>query len=255
MAPEEKVLLEVEGKVATITLNRPERANAMNGDIWLGLEEAAKKIRYNPEVKAAVMKGAGNSFCSGLDLKAVVSEGISLRDHTLRGGYETLAFLSSIFTRYEKLPVPVIAAIHGGCIGVGMELALACDIRIASENSVFSIPEVVHNLVPDCGGTQRLPRIVGPGMAKELVFTGRRISAEEAMRTGLVNHLYAEDDLMEEAYRMVSEIAEMPEAAVQASKRALNIAMSSSMEDGLQYETSEAEKVLGDRARHIFHNE
>lgn len=248
----DKVLLELKDAVAVITLNRPEKSNAFDGDVWLGLEEAARQIKYNPKVKAAILTGAGRAFCGGLDIQTALSEGISLGDRTLRDGFETLQYLSGIFTLYESLPVPVIVAVNGGCIGVGMELALACDIRIASERAVFSIPEVVYGIIADCGGTQRLPRIVGPGMAKELVLTGRRIDAAEALRIGLVNHLYPEEALLEEAYKMAEEIVALPEAAVQASKRALNAAVNATMGMGLQYETATAVTVLGERLNSII---
>ena len=247
-----KVLLEVKGSVATVTLNRPERLNALDGDVWLGLEEAAREIKFNPDINVVIVTGAGRAFSAGLDLKAAASpEGISF-NLPLREGIETLQYVSSIFSLYEALPVPVIAAIGGACMGAGMEVALACDIRIASDDAIFSIPEVVYGLVPDCGGTQRLPRIVGPGYAKELVLTGRRIDAAEALRIGLVNHVYPVNELMDEAGKMASEIAGLSQEAVQASKRALNFALSSSMETGLIYETAAAERVLGDRAKDVF---
>lgn len=247
----DKVLYQLKDSVAVITLNRPEKSNAFDGDVWLGLEETARKIKFSPAVRAAILTGAGRVFCGGLDIQAALSEGITLGDRTLRDGFETLQYISSIYAAYEALPVPVIAAINGGCIGAGMELALACDIRIASGRAVFSIPEVVFGLVPDGGGTQRLPRIVGPGMAKELALTGRRIDAAEALRIGLVNHVYPEEALMEEALKMAEEIASLPENAVQASKRALNAAMNSSIGMGLHYETATALTVLGEKLNRL----
>jgi len=175
-----------------------------------------------------------------------------LGDHTQREGFETLQYLSAVISAYETLPVPVIGAINGGCIGVGMELALACDIRIASERAVFSIPEVAFGIIPDCGGTQRLPRIVGPGMAKELIFTCRRITAAEALRIGLVNHLYPDEQLMEEAVKMAAEIAALPAPAVQGAKRALNAAAGLPMAAGLHYETATAVSVLGEKLKNIL---
>lgn len=252
MLKSEKVRLEIDGSVATVFLNRPERLNALDGGVWLGLEEAARAIKFKPDIRVAIVTGEGRAFCAGLDLKAAASpEGISL-DLPLREGVETLQFVSYVFSLYETLPVPVIAAIKGACLGAGMEIALACDIRISSDDAFFSIPEVVYGLVPDCGGTQRLPRIVGPGYAKELVLTGRKIDAAEALRVGLVNHVYPADELMDEALKMASEIADSSPEAVQASKRALNFSMSSSMEAGLTFETAAAERVLGDRAKDVF---
>ena len=248
----EKVRLETDGSVARVIINRPERLNALDGGVWTGLEEAARKIKFNPGIKVAIVAGEGRAFSAGLDLKAAASpEGIAL-DLPLRDGFETLQYVSDVYAMYEMLPVPVIAAIKGACLGAGMELALACDIRISSDDSFFSIPEVVYGLVPDCGGTQRLPRIVGPGYARELVLTGRRIDAAEALRVGLVNHVYPVDSLMDEAVKMATEIAELPEEAVQASKRALNFSLSSSMGTGLIFETVTAERVLGERAKDVF---
>ncbi len=245
---ENRVLLEVESGVAVATLNHPEKANAFDGEMWLALEEAAAAIRLNDEVRAVVITGAGSAFCGGLDLKLAASEGISLGSRTLRDGYESLSYLSGVFTLFEKLPVPVIAAINGGCIGLGMELALACDIRLAADDAVFSIPEVVFGLVPDCGGTQRLPRLIGPAMAGELIYTGRKFDAAEALRIGLVNHIYARANVLGEAKTMAAEIAAHRAGAVQASKRCLKMAMNSTLDSGLNYETASAETVLGEKA-------
>lgn len=249
---EGKVLLKLSKNVAHVIINRPERMNAIDGGVWRELSRVAENINTNPEIKAVILRGEGKAFSSGLDLKAAASpEGINLGT-PLRDGTEMLKFVSNAFTSYEKMAPPVIAAIKGACLGAAMELALACDIRIASEDAVFSIPEVVFGLVPDCGGTQRLPRIVGPGMAKELIFTGRRIDSAEALRIGLVNHVFPEGKLMEEAEKIAGEIVNNAADAVQASKRAINFAMSSSMDSGLAFETATAEMVLGDRAKEVF---
>ncbi len=241
----------VDGPIATVKLNRPEKANAFDGAMWQALEKTALIIKATPAINAVILTGAGNSFCGGLDIKKILSEGLTL-EGSLRQGPETLGYLSAVFTLYEQLPVPVIAAIKGGCIGLGMELALACDIRLAAENAVFSIPEVAFGLVPDCGGTQRLPRVVGIGMAKELIYSGRRIDAEEALRIRLVNHVYPAERLLEEAEKLAREIAAHPNGAVQASKRCLNEALSTTMETGLRYETVSAVSILGDRLKDMI---
>lgn len=247
--PENLVLFKVEEQIATITLNRPEKANAFDGEMWQALEDAANKVKMNPAIKAAILTGAGKSFCSGLDIKKAAAEGICLDDRALRPGHACLSYVSEVFTLLEQLPVPVIAAISGGCIGLGFELALACDIRLASEEAVFSIPEVVFGLVPDCGGTQRLPRLIGPAMAKELIFSGRRIDAAEALRIGLINHIYSAETLPEETRKLATAIACNPADAVQAAKRCLNTAMNSTLEAGLKYETTAALTVLGEKAK------
>ncbi len=245
--PEERVNLTVTDHVATITLNRPEKANAFDGAMWLALEEAALAVKHDDNVRAVIMTGAGKAFCGGLDIKQASTEGVSLEGRKLRSGNETLLYVSAVFTLYERMPVPVIAAVNGGCIGLGMELALACDIRLAAESAVFSIPEVAFGLVPDCGGTQRLPRLIGPAMAGELIYTGRRIDAAEALRIGLVNHVYADAELIAEAKKMADMICAHSPQAVQASKRCINMAGNSSLDAGLQFETSSAEAVLGEK--------
>jgi enoyl-CoA hydratase len=249
----ELVILTLKDSIATITLNRPAKANAFDGAMWLALEEAIIAIKHDPSIKAVTLTGSGKAFCGGLDINQAATEGICLGDRTLRAGSECLQYVSSVFTLIERLPVPVIAAINGGCIGLGLELALACDIRLASDNAVFSIPEVVFGLVPDCGGTQRLPRLVGPAVAKELIFTGIRISAAEALRIGLVNHIYGPEQLIEETEKLASTIAANPAEAVQASKRCLNMAMNSTLDAGLQFETTSAETVLGEKVKTMLY--
>lgn len=249
------MLYTVDDAVATITLNRPDKANAFDGEMWLALERALNTIALDPSVKVLILTGSGKAFCGGLDIKKAAAEGICLRGYTLRPGFECLQFVSGVFTLLERLPVPVIAAVNGGCIGLGMELALACDIRLASEEAVFSIPEVIFGLVPDCGGTQRLPRLVGPAMAKELIFSGRRINAAEALRIGLVNHLYPNDILIDESTKLAAEIAANSVEAVQSSKRCINMAMNSTLDAGLQFETTSALAVLGEKAKTMIRTE
>ncbi|MBW6462660.1 MAG: enoyl-CoA hydratase/isomerase family protein [Firmicutes bacterium] len=255
MTDNKPVILSVKDTIATVTLNRPEKANAFDGEMWIALEETANMIKLDPKIKVVILTGSGKSFCGGLDINKALTEGIFLGDRTFRPGFESLQYVSRVFTMFEQLPVPVIAAVNGGCIGLGFELALACDIRLASDDAIFSIPEVTFGLVPDCGGTQRLPRLIGPAMAKELIFTGRRIDAAEALRIKLVNHLYPAGELLDEAENLAAEIAANPVEAVQASKRCLNVSMNSTLETGLQFETASAETVLGEKVKELIHSE
>lgn len=245
MLKTETVLLKIEDGIATVTLNRPEKLNALDAELWMGLEEAATAIKLEPNVRVTILTGAGRAFCAGLDLKAVTSaEGLST-GATFGEPIEGVQYFRNVFSMYEVLPVPVIAAIQGPCIGGGMEIMLACDIRLAADDAILSIPEVTYGIIPDCGGTQRLPRVVGPSKAKELIFTGRRIDAAEALRIGLVDHVYPLDQLMSETRKLAEEIAALSPAAVRAAKRALNVAMSSSLELGLSYETATASNLYG----------
>jgi len=243
------VLLEITDTIATIIMNRPERLNALNAELWQGLEEAAKAVEAESKVRVAILTGAGRAFSSGLDIKESKSPEDMLAGMEFRGAFEAVKYFRDVFSLYQSLPIPVIAAINGACIGGGMEVALACDIRLAAEDAVFSIPEVVYGIIPDCGGTQRLPRVVGPGIARELIYTGRKIDAGEALRIRLVDHVYPAAQLMDEARKLAAEIASRSPAAVQATKRAMNVAMSSGLEAGLDFETATASKFYGGSER------
>lgn len=236
-----KVELKVKDGIATITLNRPEVLNALNADMWNGLEDAAVAIAHNPEVRVAIIHGAGDrAFSAGLDLKAAArGEGFPRRD--VRAGADSLSAVKHYITIYEELAVPVIAAIHGYCMGGACQLVLACDIRIASEDAILAIPEAkVLGIVPDLGGTQRLPRLVGPGRAKMMLMTGRRINAQEALRIGLVDEVHSKENYLAAARGLAEEIAAINPDAVQGVKRAVNTAMSTSLGVGLAFETATA---------------
>ncbi len=241
MDEQPKVLLSIEDRIAFITLNRPEVRNAINGEVLEGLRSALERILSEPEVRAVIITGAGDrAFSSGLDLKAAASGQGFLPRATVRSDFEALQIGGRIYAMIENFPIPVIAAINGYCLGIGMELALACDIRLASENAVFSLPEVQMGTIPDTGGTQRLTKIVSPGKAKELIFTGRRIDAAEALRIGLVEHVYPQDKLMEEAKKLAQEIASIAPPLIEGAKRAINVAVSYPLELGLSYEITTA---------------
>jgi enoyl-CoA hydratase/carnithine racemase len=238
------VLLEVKEKIATVTLNRPQARNAFNAGILQGLYEAAKHIVDDPSVGVVIVTGAGDqSFCAGIDLKMVAAGEDLAGGRKRHDRFGHIQIYRDCFTAYEKLPVPVIAAVNGFCFGAGLELALGCDIRLADESALFSIPEVQLGIIPDGGGTQRLPRVVGVGKAKELIYTGRRIDAQEALRIGLVEHVYPKSRLMEETLAMAREIAQNGEPVI-GCKRAINIAMNYSSDVGLLFESSTQQAYL-----------
>ena len=239
MSDSNVVKLEINGPIATITLNRPESLNAFNQDVYPALKNVGKDIRENPEIRAAILTGAGDrAFSAGMDLKMIAGGGSgSALMAEYRHGYEQLYALKTIFPAFEELPFPVIAAINGYCMGAALELSLCCDLRIAVETAVFSLPEITFGVIPDLGSTQRLPRIVGIGMAKEMLFTGKRISAQEALRIGLVNHLYPKDQLMPEAKKLAEEIAKFNPRLMEGAKRAANMSMSTPLDWGLRLET------------------
>jgi enoyl-CoA hydratase/carnithine racemase len=179
IADQDVIRLDIEGTIATVLMNRPKALNAFNHEVLLGLQQTAQAIKENPEVRVVIMTSAGDkAFSAGLDLKMVASGKGPLDIFPgYRQGYDSLYGLKMIFTLYEDLAVPVIAAINGYCLGAALELILCCDMRLASDTAVFRLPEIQLGVIPDLGGTQRLSRIVGPGIAKELIMTGRRIGA------------------------------------------------------------------------------
>jgi enoyl-CoA hydratase len=241
MSNKDVIKLEIdEHGIATITLNRPDAFNALNKHMWEGLRDIALSIKENPSVKVVIITGAGSkAFTAGMDLK-MIAEGGKATDvlfPKVRKGYDQLYGLKMIPTLYEELPVPVIGAINGYCLGGGMELILCLDMRLASTSAVFGLPEIQIGVIPDLGSTQRLPRVIGPGMAKELIMTGRRIDATEALRIGLVNHVYPPDQLIPEARKLAMEIAKLDPRLVAGSKRAVNLSMSTPLDAGLRLET------------------
>ena len=210
---EPQVILAVEGHIATLTLNRPEAMNAMGHDLARDLEAALDRLEAAHEVRAVVATGAGDrAFSVGGDIKERGAMSLDERwEHALR--------LGRCFDRIETLPVPVIAAINGFCFGGGMEMAVACDLRIASERAQVGFLEVKLGVFPGAGGPARLTRLVGKGRAKLVLYTGRRFPAAEGLAMGLVERVVPQDRLMEEARALAAEIAANGPLAVRALKR------------------------------------
>jgi enoyl-CoA hydratase/carnithine racemase len=252
----QKVLLETQDSIALITLNKPDRLNAMDVGVWGELKSAAEAVESDLIVRAAILTGAGDrAFCAGLDLKEgttfTLEEGFSPAA-VLPAIHEHLRKLRASFDSIENLRVPVIAAIKGHCIGAGTELICCCDIRIGSEDSRYSIPEVRLGIVPDMGGTQRLPKVVGIGKAKELIYSARSIDAQEALRIGLLNEVCPKEKVMERAYALAREIAANAPLAVQAAKKAINGGWNQTLPAGLAVENFRAaETLISEDARGI----
>lgn len=207
--------LETQGAVAVLTINRPKALNALNSSVLEELDAAIDSIDVNT-VRALVITGAGEkSFVAGADIGEMST--LTKAEGTAFGKKG-----NDVFRKIETLPIPVIAAINGFALGGGNELAMSCDIRICSENAVFGQPEVGLGITPGFGGTQRLARLVSPGMAKQLIYTGRNIKADEAKRIGLVNEIYPVEELMPAALKMAAGIAKNAPIAVRACKKAIN---------------------------------
>lgn len=226
---------EVEGAVAVLTINRPKALNALNSAVLEELNETIDAIDLN-EVRALIITGAGEkSFVAGADIGEMSSLTKEQGEAFGKKG-------NDVFRKIETLPIPVIAAVNGFALGGGCEISLSCDIRICSENAVFGQPEVGLGITPGFGGTQRLARTIGVGMAKQLIYTARNIKAPEALRIGLVNAVYPIDELMGAAKKMASIIASNAPIAVRNCKKAINDGLQTDIESGVEIE----EKLFGD---------
>ena len=225
------ILYEKSGDIGIITINRPKALNALNAETLKELDFLAADIAKDGSVKAVIIHGAGEkAFVAGADITEMQE----------MSALEARAFGKlgqSVFSRIENLPQPVIAAIQGFALGGGCELAMACDIRIASEKAKFGQPEVMLGVTPGFAGTQRLPRLVGKGVAKELLFVGDSIDAVEALRIGLVNKVVPVDQLMSVAMAMAEKIASRGSVAVQLCKAAVNEGMDMDLDSSMAYET------------------
>jgi len=224
------VLYEKIENVALITFNRPEALNALNGDVNAMLIASLDRAETDDEVNAVVLTGCrGKAFVAGADIKEMVEMNpIGAREHALKAKRSA--------DRIAGLRKPVIAAVNGFCLGGGMEYALACDIRVASEKARFGLPEITLGIMPGSAGTQRLPRIVGIGRAKELVFTGALIDAQEAYRLGIVNHVYESEALLPEAMALAKKIASKSPTALSLIKSAMDKGTETDLETASLFE-------------------
>ncbi|WP_027634597.1 short-chain-enoyl-CoA hydratase [Clostridium hydrogeniformans] len=224
------VLFEKEGKIAIVTINRPKALNALNSETLKELDNILDIIENDDEIYAIVLTGAGDkAFVAGADIT-------EMKDLSALEGRRFSILGNKIFRRLENIEKVVIAAIPGFALGGGCELSMACDIRIASEKAKFGQPEVGLGITPGFGGTQRLPRLVGEGRAKELIFTARIVKAEEAYNIGLVNKIVPLENLIDEAKAMANLIASQGPAAIRLSKAAINRGMQCDIDTALMYE-------------------
>ncbi|MBP2669422.1 MAG: echA2 [Deltaproteobacteria bacterium] len=238
-----ELLVESAGGVCTITLNRPGSMNSLNLRIVEALAEAVAALRFDRSVRVAVITGAGEkAFCSGADLK----ERATLPPDQVR---RFIATIRDTFTAIEALPQPVIAAVNGVALGGGTELALACDLRIASDRATLGLTEVKLAIIPGAGGTQRLPRLIGKGRAMELILTGRSIGAAEALAIGLVNRVAPAGGLMEAVRKLAGEMLSAGPVALQQAKLAINQGYETDLATGLKLETAAYEAVIPTRDR------
>jgi enoyl-CoA hydratase/carnithine racemase len=226
------LLAEEENGVAVWTLNRPDVMNSLNFPLLHALREQVESVRFNSKIRVVIVTGAGEkAFCAGADLK----ERVSLSPGQVK---EYIFTIRSLFTSIEQLNKAVIAAVNGIALGGGTELALASDIRLASTSSSLGLTETRLAIIPGAGGTQRLPRLVGRGKAKELIFTGRRVDAQEALRIGLVNQICEPGDLLTESKKMAALICETGPIAIEQAKYAINYGLETDIHTGLAIESN-----------------
>ena len=227
----ETLLYDKEDGVCTITLNRPDRLNAINFQLAFDLEKVLGEIEDDDEARTVILTGAGRGFCAGADIKEMADP--SARRLPIGKRY-------NFFNTLEDLEKPVIAAINGPCNGGGLELALCCDFRIASQAANFGLGEVKLGIIPAGGATARLPRLIGPGRAKEFLYFGDRVDADEAYRIGLVNKTVPAEELITEAKKWAMDLAERPPLSLKMLKYCVNLGMQMDLLGAIDYEAQSA---------------
>ena len=231
----EFVVYEQKGAVGIVTISREKALNALNSTVLEELDATFDAINLD-EVRCVILTGAGQkSFVAGADIGEMSSLTKAEGEAFGKKG-------NDVFLKIENFPVPVICAINGFALGGGCEIAMSCDIRICSDNAVFGQPEVGLGITPGSGGTQRLARLVGPGMAKQMIYTARNIKADEAFRIGLVNAIYTQEELLPAAEKMAAGIAKNAPIAVRNCKKAINEGLDLPMDKAVELE----EKLFGD---------
>jgi enoyl-CoA hydratase/carnithine racemase len=239
----ELVRFEVEGGIGIIRLNRPPM-NALNFEIQDGLLAAAREATARRDVSAVIIYGGEKVFAAGADIKEM--QPMSYTDMVDRS-----AALQAAFTAIARIPKPTVAAINGYALGAGCELVLACDFRVAADNAKLGQPEVLLGVIPGAGGSQRLPRLIGPARAKDIIFTGRFVSAQEALLIGLVDEVVAADDVYPAARRRVERYVGGPAYAIRAAKEAIDRGLEVDLETGLEIERMQFAGVFATRDRDL----
>ena len=221
--------VKVEDRIAIVKMNRPKALNALNSDTLNELVSIFDTLKEDDSVLGVIVTGEGKGFVAGADI-------VQMQHYKSIEGRSYADFAQGVFNKIEGLEKPVIAAVNGYALGGGSELALSCDIRIASTKAVFGQPEVGLGIIPCFGGTQRLPRLIGSGMAKEMIFTGRQVKSEEALAIGLVNKVVEPEVLIEESIKMMNDILKNASIAVGFAKVAINKGLEMDLQNGLELE-------------------
>jgi enoyl-CoA hydratase len=250
MSAYEFYLVEKKPPIAWVYLNRPEKKNAMNQPAWKESIPIFADLDADKNIRAVIISGKGTCFSAGIDLMAMAQELPELLDNEQKGGIKwrmlkKISALQDAMSCIEWCRKPVIAAIHGPCIGAGLDMATACDIRVCTTDAVFSLREAALGIVADVGVLQRIPGIVGQGYARELAYTAKNFSAQEAKNMLLVNAVYdGHDVMMAGALKMAEAIAANSPLAVEACKTVLNYGIGKSVDDGLDYVASVSTNII-----------
>lgn len=247
--------VEISDHVANLILSRPDQLNTMSRDFWVELGEVTEEINMNSEVRVLIMSSTGKHFCAGMDLTAF-SNGVDnipedkKPDHARIGEavYRVAKELQGYISSLESIRVPVIAAIHGGCVGGAVDLVTACDIRLASDDAFFCIQEINIGMAADVGTLQRLPKIIPDSKMREMAYTGRRMYAEEAKESGLVSDTFeSHEKLLEAANNLAKEIATKSPIAIHGLKAVMNYSRDHSVSDSLDYNALWSGAMLSQR--------
>ena len=250
--------VDIQNNIAHVVINRPEKVNSLHQKAWDEMKEIFEGLSDNPEVRVVVLSGEGKHFCAGIDVSMLMDIGnfsakgceARKREHFIKG----LAYLQDCVSSIEKCKKPVIAAIHSGCIGGGVDIATACDMRHCTEDAYFTVKEVDMGLVADIGTMQRLPKVIPYGMAAEMAYTGRKVFGPEAKAIGLANHYHADKETMMEAVmNMAALIASKSPVVIRGTKHILQHTRDHSVNEGLQYiQTWNAAMIYSDDLMESF---
>lgn len=242
--------VEKKDQIAWVYLNRPDKKNAMNPPAWLEAPKVFQELSDDPEIRAIIVAGKGAAFSAGIDLFSMINFIPEILDADQKGGVKTRLIkkiypMQDTMTCIEKCTKPVIAAIHGFCVGAGLDMATACDIRLSTKDAVFSLREAAVGFVADVGVLQRIPHICGQGIARELAYTAKNFSGTRAKEILLVNETYdTQEELYAAAEQMALEIAGNSPLAVQASKDVLNFGIGKTIDDALKYVASVSTNII-----------
>ena len=251
----ESFSLEIEDNIANIILSRPEQLNSMSRKFWVELPEILEEVNRNSEIRVLIISSTGKHFCAGMDLSAfdngVANIPKEKRPDNARIGealYRSAKELQEYICKLEKIRVPVIAAIHGGCIGGALDLVTACDIRLATDDAFFCIQEINIGMAADVGTLQRLPRIIPDSKMRELAYTGRRMLADEAKESGLVSDIYSsQEEMVNAAKEMANEIAKKSPIAIYGLKALMNYSRDHTISDSLDFNALWSGAMLSQR--------